>query len=353
LSTFSGRATATAHRIAATAREVWPGLLTALTIATAAAFVSSRYGGPALVFALLLGMAFNFLSDNARTAPGIEFTAKRVLRLGVALLGARIGLEQILALGWLPVVLIAAMVPATILLGRLVAARLGESGQMGLLTGGAVAICGASAAMAIASVLPASDRRERDTLFTVVGVTTLSTVCMVIYPAILSLFELTDVQAGYIIGASVHDVAQVVGAGYVISDPAGDAATLTKLMRVAMLIPTTLLLAYLFARTGAGAGAGGGGTRAGVKVPGFLIGFVALAVATNLGLLPGPVVQAAETGSKWCLIVAIAALGVKTVLKELLDLGWKPLVLMLAETVFMVTVVAAVVLIAGGAFIAA
>jgi uncharacterized integral membrane protein (TIGR00698 family) len=339
-----------APRLAANAGEVWPGALTALTIGTAAVFVASRYGGPALVFALLLGMAFNFLRDQARTKPGIEFTAARVLRLGVALLGVRIGAEQMLQIGWLPVVLILAMVPVTILFGSWVARRLGQSEQMGFLTGGAVAICGASAAMAISSLLPASAQRERDTVFTVVGVTTLSTVCMVIYPAILSLFELSDVQSGYIIGASVHDVAQVVGAGYVISDPAGDIATLTKLIRVAMLIPVTLALAFLFSRRAAHSDGAGPG-RARVKLPGFLIGFVALALATNLRLIPEVVAQTAESGSKWCLIVAIAALGMKTDLRELIELGWKPVLLMVAETAFMVTIVAAIVLIAGPAFL--
>ena len=336
----------TTSRIATAAGDVWPGLLTAATIGTAAVFVSSRYGGPALVFALLLGMAFNFLSENARTKTGIEFTAKRVLRLGVALLGARIGIEQMLELGWAAVATILAMVPLTILVGQLIARKLGQSAQMGVLTGGAVAICGASAALAISSVLPPSKDRERDTLFTVVGVTTLSTVCMIVYPIVLSPFGLSDLQAGYVIGASVHDVAQVVGAGYVISEPAGDAATLTKLIRVAMLIPTTLVLAQVFAVRDASADTARGGLKR-IRVPTFLVGFIALAAAANLGWLPAFAVQAAEAGSRWCLIVAIAALGVKTVLKDLLDLGWRPLALMLAETVFMVLVPMSLVL-AGG-----
>ncbi|MDZ7790169.1 MAG: putative sulfate exporter family transporter [Xanthomonadales bacterium] len=235
----SARAGAAVRQLAATAGAVWPGLLERRFDRDRRGLRLQPLRRAGAGVRAAAGDGVQLPGESPRDPPGIEFTAKHVLRLGVALLGARIGVEQMLALGWLPVVLIAAMVPATILLGRLVARRLGESEQMGLLTGGAVAICGASAAMAISSILPPSERRERDTLFTVVGVTTLSTVCMVIYPAILSLFDLSDVQAGYIIGASVHDVAQVVGAGYVISDPAGDAATLTKLMRVAMLIPTT------------------------------------------------------------------------------------------------------------------
>jgi uncharacterized membrane protein YadS len=201
------RIAATLRRAGAEAFELWPGLLTALTIAAAAGFVSGRYGGPTLVLTLLLGMALNFLSEHTRVRRGIEFAARSVLRFGVALLGARIGVETILQIGWVAVALIVALVPLTILFGRMIARRLGQSSEMGILTGGAVAICGASAALAIASVLPPSRHRERDTLFAVMGVTTLSTLCMVFYPVPLSLFDFTDVQAGYIVGVSPHDVA--------------------------------------------------------------------------------------------------------------------------------------------------
>jgi uncharacterized integral membrane protein (TIGR00698 family) len=336
-------------RMSASLVDLWPGLLTSLTIAVAAMFVSSRYGGPTLLFALLLGIAFNFLSDHARVMQGVEFASRTVLRVGVALLGARIGVEQILQIGWAAVVLIVGMVPLTILFGRLIARRLDQSGQMGILTGGAVAICGASAALAISSVLPPSRSRERDTLFTVVGVTTLSTICMVFYPAVLSLFDLSDVQAGYIIGASVHDVAQVVGAGYVISEQAGDTATLTKLLRVAMLIPTTLILAFAATRFVTG-GAGGAG-KARVKVPTFLIGFVILAVMANLSVLPPVAVEAASTASSWCLVTAIAALGVKTAIKDFLELGWRPVALMVVETAFLAAAVATAVIVGGSSVV--
>lgn len=347
---LQSRVTTALRRAGADLAELWPGLLTALTIAAAAAFVSGRYGGPTLVFALLLGMAFNFLSEQARVMRGIEFASRSVLRVGVALLGARIGVEQILRIGWVAVALIVVLVPLTILLGRAVARRLGQSGEMGILTGGAVAICGASAALAISSVLPPSAKRERDTLFTVVGVTTLSTLCMVFYPAILSLFDISDLQAGYIIGASVHDVAQVVGAGYVISDQAGDTATLTKLLRVAMLVPTTILVSIAVAQAGGRRTAATRG-KVPVRLPGFLIGFVVLAILVNLSLVPDPVIDAAVTGSRWCLITAIAALGVKTVLKDFIKLGWRPVALMVAETLFIAGMVAPAVIFGGSSIL--
>ena len=135
-----------------------------------------------MLLALLLGMAMNFLSDEGACVPGIEFTARTVLRIGVALLGLRITLLQIAALGWQPVVLV--LLSVTLTIGTaIVAARLpGFRAGFGLLSGGATAICGASAALAIAAASPNHPLKERATLFTVLGVSALSTLAMIAYP---------------------------------------------------------------------------------------------------------------------------------------------------------------------------
>src|SRR4051812_1278015 len=129
-------------------------------------------------------MAFSFISAESRLAPGIAFSSRSVLRLGVAALGARITAEQVLGLGWSTLVGMAAAVALTIVFGLLAAQALGLKRQFGVLTAGAVAICGASAAAAIAAVLPRHKLHERDTVFTIIAVTTLSTVAMVFYPLI-------------------------------------------------------------------------------------------------------------------------------------------------------------------------
>ena len=113
----------------------------------------------------------------------------------------------------------------------LLARRLGLKPLFGVLSGGAVAICGASAALAIASVLPRNDTRERDTILTVVSVTALSTLAMILYPVFATSIGLDHKQAGIFIGGTIHDVAQVVGAGYTISNETGDIATYVKLLQ--------------------------------------------------------------------------------------------------------------------------
>ncbi len=319
------------ERTTSTARRLLPGLLTAVVIAMASTFVSDHYGGPTLLFALLIGMALHFLSKEAASAPGINFASKTVLRLGVALLGVRIGADQIAALGVLPIVIVVCGVTLTLLLGRYLSGPLGLTPPQGVLTGGAVAICGASAAMAIAAVLPQDRDSERNMLFTVIAVTTLSTIAMILYPLLVPALSLSDDQAGILFGGTIHDVAQVVGAGTLISPQAATVATYVKLMRVAMLVPVVILLGYMFGSTSA--------TSKRPKLPSFLIAFVILAILNSLHLVPQQAVDIMSTVSRWCLVCAIAALGMKTSLEELTKVGWRSIALVVCETLFLLVFV--------------
>lgn len=141
-----------------------PGLVAAFTVAAAATFLANHYQAPVMLFALLLGMALGFLHDEGKAVPGINFTATSVLRLGVALLGLRITLKEVTGLGAGPVLLVLAAVFLTLLFGILCSALLGRGRQFGLLSGGSVGICRASAALALASVLPQHESSERDTV---------------------------------------------------------------------------------------------------------------------------------------------------------------------------------------------
>jgi uncharacterized integral membrane protein (TIGR00698 family) len=251
-----------------------------LTVAIAATFLSEHYHGPVMLFALLLGMAFHFLSQEGRTVAGIELASKGVLRIAVGLLGAQITIAQITNLGLTPVLTMVAAVGSTILFGMLASRVLGLGKTFGVLTGGAVAICGASAALAISSVLPKGGNHERDTVFTVIAVTTLSTIAMVLYPIVVTRFNLDHEAAGIFLGGTIHDVAQVVGAGYSVSEETGNVATFIKLLRVAMLLPVVVGLSFIMhARNG-----GSGGRRQ--LLPGFLLLFAALVVLNSAHLIP-------------------------------------------------------------------
>ena len=314
-----------------------PGLLVSLTIAVAASFLSEHYGASAMLFALLLGMALNFLAEEGRCLPGIQMASTTVLRAGVALLGLRITIAQVEALGWGTVALVVASVALTILAGIAISRALKLGNAFGTLTGGAVAICGASAALAIASILPKHGHAERDASFTVIGVTALSTFAMILYPIVVATLGLDHRAAGVFLGGTIHDVAQVVGAGYSLSQETGDTATIVKLLRVAMLLPVCLVVGLTLHVRGSTA------ARAAPVLPWFAVAFAALVVVTSLGWIPAPLVDAGSIISRWCLVTAIAAIGMKTSLKSLVDMGMKPVLLVLLETLFLAALVLGVI----------
>lgn len=318
-----------------TVRVAIPGLLLSATIALAVRFVSDQLGGPAMLYALLFGMAFNFLTEDERFAAGIYFASRNILRFGVALLGLRITTGDVTELGWPVVALIVASVVATIAVGGLVGRAFGLKGGQSVLSAGAVAICGASAALAIASVLPSHKDHERNTIMTVAGVTALSTVAMVAYPVFVTYLQYDNATAGVFLGATIHDVAQVVGAGYIISDQTGEISTLVKLIRVACLVPVVLMISLITHRSRAES------PDKRPLLPWFLVAFVVLVIVNSMGWVSPDVNSALTPVSSWCLLTAVAALGVKTSLKALADVGPAPIGVMVIQTLLLAGLVIA------------
>lgn len=316
----------------AVAVPLLPGLLIAGLIALASRFVADHYGAPAMLLALLFGIALNFLASERRSRPGIDFGSRQLLRLGVALLGVRIGADILEQLGWQTVTLVVSGVLATIAFGLGASRLFGFRYRFAFSSAGAVAICGASAAMAIAAILPRDERSEERLIFTVVGVTLLSTLAMIVYPVLGAAIGFDDRTNGIFIGATVHDVAQVVGAGYSVSEETGDIATFVKLLRVLMLAPVVLCAALAIRMLAQPAATEG---RRPPLIPAFVAGFLVLAALQLAGLLPEFVTVMATDASRWLLLAAIASVGLKTVPKNILDVGLPAVGLIVAETVFL------------------
>lgn len=320
--------------LTARARALVPGLMLAVTVAMAAQFMSSHYGVPVMLMAILLGLPLHFLADDERAGPGIEFAARGLLRVGVALLGLRVSLDMVAAIGWPFVALVAGSVAAVILVSVGLARRVGQDRAFGLLTGGSVAICGASAAMAIASVLPARDTTERDLSFTVITVTALSTVAMIVYPMLAAALGMDAHQTGLFLGGTIHDVAQVVGAGYSVSEGTGDIATVVKLIRVTLLAPVVLVAALVLRRASPATG-----TRPPL-LPGFVLAFLVLAALNSAHLVPVAVADGASTLSRAVLVAAVAAVGMKTSLARLADVGPVAIIMLLTQTAVLAVLIA-------------
>lgn len=311
-------------------RKMFPGVLSAVTVALAAQFLSEHYGAPVMLMALLIGMSFNFLTeDENKCQVGIEFASKKLLRFGVALLGLGITVQQILASGHEVLLITFSGVVLTILMGMFLSQALKKNIKFGLLVGGAVAICGASAALAISSVLPKNDTLERNTVFTVIAVTALSTLAMIIYPIVANFFGLSQFATGVFLGATIHDVAQVVGAGYSVSDVTGETATFVKLLRVSLLVPLVVIISLVFPQATVS------GKKRQLPIPFFVMGFAALVVIGSYELVPVFVKNALLDFSRWLLVISIAALGMKTSLKKLGEVGSTAIGLICALTVIL------------------
>lgn len=287
------------------------GMALAVATALSAAFLAEKWGAPSMLMALLLGMAFHPLSEDDRCRDGLAFASGTLLRSGVALLGFRVELSDLASLGPAPFVGTSLLLLLTIGTGLLIARLMGRDLAFGLLAGGAVAICGASAALAIAAALPARLLRGKDVIFTVVGVTSLSSIAMVLYPILFDALGMSDRQTGFLIGATVHDVAQVAAAGYSHGVETGDTATLVKLSRVIMLPLVLLTVAFAVRSPG----------RKGFPLPPFVIVFGVFLCLNSLGILPEEFRQAMVYLSTALLLLAIAALGARTSLPAMFQLG--------------------------------
>ncbi len=302
-------------------RDYVPGLLVAILATLAAATLTDRYGVPLTLMALLIGLSLNFLSADSRLTPGLTLSARELLRWAIVLVGARITFAQIVALGPEALVMVVITIAATIATGALVAKIMGFSTPFGILSGGAVAICGGSAAMALSATLGDNRIRQAELTLVLVGISAMSSLAMVLYPAAAHALHLSDAQAGYFLGGSIHDVAQALGSGYAYSTAAGETATIVKLARVAMLAPVLGVIALLFPAKLEITG----GARKAPLVPWFVVGFFLVAGINSTGIIPLQVSHFAAETSALMLAVSVAATAIRSPLAEIMKSGPKPL----------------------------
>jgi uncharacterized integral membrane protein (TIGR00698 family) len=310
-----------------------PGLLLCVAIA-AVAFGLGLLTGSAVVWALLLGALLASLwAPPRRFDAGIDAAAKTVLRIGVALLGAQVSAEIVHSLDLATIAVmagcIAAILGAALVLGRM----LGLGRELALIAAGSVAICGASAAVAFAQVLARIETRERDVACTVGAVSVLSMIAMLLYPQFARLVGLDDVATGVFLGGTIQEVPHAVAAGYSVDPLTGHVATTIKMLRVALLGPTLMLVAMLVAARVTPADARPS------HLPLFLVMFVLLAGASIAGLLPHGFTEATGHLSRFLLVVAMVAIGLKLEWRQVAAYGWRPVALLAALSALLVLLV--------------
>ncbi len=308
---------------------LFPGLALCGVAAAAAAWLSEHYGFPLILLGLLVGLALNFLSHDLKNHPGLDFASRTCLRWGIVVLGLQVTWAQISALGAAPFAALGVVMAVTFAAGLLGAKLSGQSRFAGILAGGATAICGASAALALYGVIGKDRLSQAQFALTLVGVSLASAFAMSVYPALAGELGLSDGQAGFLIGASIHDVAQAIGGGYAFSDPAGNYATIVKLARVASLAP---LVALTSLAIGPAAGALGQPLWRRLALPWFIVAFLAVVVVNSMVTLPQPVVSGGLIASKSLLLLAVTATAMRSRMDLLLEMGWRAAVPVVTAT---------------------
>ena len=316
------------------------GIILCAALTTIAKFGGTALHMPVMLSCLGIGFICNpFAKKYAPFDVGINFSSKMILRLGVILLGARFAFSDLSGLGIATLALIIIATIATIFISLLTAKHLKLSHNLGLLLGGATAICGASAAMAIAALLPQNKENDEQTAAAVIAVTSIGTCAMLAYPFIIPKLPFSNDKAALFIGGTIHDVAQVVGAGYSLSHDIGDGAILVKLIRVFMLIPVLLLLSILIRHDNSGAI-----EKPRFQFPLFLLGFIALLLLNALGFISEDIRQILKTGSSWALMIALTAVGLKTPIKKIMHQGRTPFMLVCINSAGLIIIYAAYIL---------
>jgi uncharacterized integral membrane protein (TIGR00698 family) len=325
-------------------RELAPGLalsgLVALIGFIAAPYVARVAPIPAMVIALLIGIALNPIATRPQTQPGMAFCVRTLLRWAVALMGLRVGLTDIAALGWGAAALVVVAMAATIVSGFVFARWSGQTAGFGALVGVGTGVCGASATLAVSTVVPDYKGKQADIVFVAVTVNALATLCMLIYPPLCALLGFDAQMTGVMLGGTIHDVAQVAGAGYAVSAAVGNAAVIVKLFRVFLLLPVVLAVGGYFTRIGAKHG------EARIPVPVFAIVFLVFCTLNSLvAFVPAaqpvyaPIKSALVEASNWGLLLAIGALGLGTSVTTIIGLGWRHMTTVLGTTAIIFAVV--------------
>ncbi len=313
-----------------TRAPLFPGLALCGVAAAAAAWLSDHYGFPIILLGLLIGLALNFISQDQRTHAGLDFASRTCLRWGIVVLGLQVTFAQIGAVGLAPFAALGIVMAATLLAGMAGARIAGQSRFAGILAGGATAICGASAALALYGVIGKERLSQAQFALTLVGVSLASALAMTVYPILAAQLALSDTQAGFLIGASIHDVAQAIGGGYAFSDAAGSQATIVKLARVALLAPLVALTSLAIGPAGEAADQP---MWRRLALPWFIVAFLGVVTLNSVVTIPADLAKGGLVLSKGLLLLAVTATAMRSRMDLLLEVGWRALIPVLTATV--------------------
>lgn len=311
------------------ASAIWPGIVLAAMI-SAAAFAARSLPGLAafspMILAVVVGIVFsNVVGATVNTGAGIAFCQRSLLRFAIVLLGFQLTLGQVASIGLAGAGVVIATLLATFVFTTAVGRLIGVDRKLAELIAAGTSICGASAIVATNIVTGA---RDEDVAYAVASITLFGTVAMLAYPILAPVLGLDHQAFGLWAGASIHEVAQVIGAGFQNGTQSGEVATIAKLARVAMLAPMVVALGFMAHRKVED----GQGARA--PVPWFVVAFAVIVAINSVIEVPAGFRSTIAMVTTALLTMGLAAMGLQADVSEIRSRGLRPLLLATSAFVF-------------------
>jgi uncharacterized integral membrane protein (TIGR00698 family) len=308
--------------------SIWPGVVLVAMI-SAVAFSARNLPGLAavssMILAVIVGLVFsNVVGTPINTKTGIAFSQRRLLRLAIVLLGFQLTLGQVASIGFLGIGIVVLTLVSTFLFTVTVGRAIGVDRKLAELIAAGTSICGASAIVATNIV---TDARDEDVAYAVASITLFGTIATLVYPLLAPLLGLDQQAFGLWAGTSIHEVAQVIGAGFQNGTHAGETATIAKLARVAMLAPTVMVLGFLARRDVEGR------KGKGAPAPWFVVAFAAIVAINSVVDVPAEIRSTIALATTALLTMGLAAMGLQADVSEIRSRGLRPL--MLATSAFL------------------
>ncbi|MFM7123867.1 MAG: YeiH family protein [Actinomycetes bacterium] len=307
-------------------RRYLPGLVFALIVSFAGFNIHWRFDTISpLVASLAIGVIIGNIGIIPHSfAPGQKFASRKVLRFGIVLLGTQLAASQVIDLGGRELIVVLAVVVITFLGTLWLGPKLGVSKTLSLLIATGFSICGASAVAAMEGVVEAE---EEEVTYSIALVTLCGSLAIVLLPLLRNFVGLQDAhQFGSWVGASVHDVAQVIATSSTGGKDAVTSATVVKLSRVVLLAPLVTMMAIWVKRGKSGFTAKASQSKVNF-MPLFVFGFLVMIAVRTSGVIPSDWLLPLKKIEQWCLAIALVGLGSDVKISKLFKVGGKPLLL--------------------------
>lgn len=305
------------------------GLILSAIIAILANFLSSLIPGDiigATVMAIIVGMALNPLLDKYKTLnAGVSYTSKMILRVGIVLMGVNLDFSEVLSVGKYSLFVMIFTMGTAFGAGNLLGKVFKMNWKLTNLLSVSTAICGGSAVAAVGPVIKANDQ---DIAYAISSTFIFDILTVVAIPWIGFALGMSNMGYGLWVGTAVNDTSSVVAAGYAFSEVAGNTAVIVKLTRTLFIIPCVLIYSYITEKLESKKDLTNNNFVKIKKIfPYFVIFFLVVVGLRSTGIIPTTTIPLLSKTSKFCMVMALSAIGLKTSFKDIRNIGLKPMIL--------------------------